>query len=239
VDLDPILEVARRRGVPVIEDNAQALGARYKGRAVGTLGGVNATSFYPGKNLGAFGEGGAVLTDDAQAAARVRRLRDHAQEGRHNHVEVGFNWRMDGVQGAVLSVKLKRLAAWNARRGAIAARYLSGLAGTPGLTLPVRHAWAEPIWHVFSVFHPQREALRTALEERGVQTGMHYPRPVHLQPAYAHLGLRPGALPVTERLASTQLSLPMYPELTDTQVDAVIAATRDACVELAGQKRAS
>ncbi|MCI0570212.1 MAG: DegT/DnrJ/EryC1/StrS family aminotransferase [Myxococcaceae bacterium] len=238
VDLDPILDLARRRNIAVIEDNAQALGALYRGRRAGTLGTVNATSFYPGKNLGACGEGGALLTDDAGMAARARRLRDHAQEGRHNHVELGFNWRMDGIQGAVLSVKLKRLEQWNARRRAIAARYLAGLGEAPGLTLPQRHAWAEPIWHLFAVFHERRDELRAALERRGVQTGVHYPRPVHLQPAYAHLDLRAGALPVTEKLARTQLSLPMYPELTDAQADEVIEATRDACEELSGQRRA-
>lgn len=238
VDLEPILELGRRRGIPIIEDCAQALGARHRGRPVGTLGRVNATSFYPGKNLGAFGEGGALITDEPELAARARRLRDHAQDGRHNHVELGFNWRMDGIQGAVLSVKLPHLAAWNARRAELAARYLEGLAGAPGLTLPATHAWSERIWHVFGVFHDRRDALREALEARGVQTGVHYPRPVHLQPAYAHLGLGRGTLPVSEQLADTEVSLPLFPELTDAQADEVIAATIDACEELAGRQRA-
>jgi len=228
-DLDPILELARRRGIPVVEDCAQSIGARYKGRMTGSFGRANATSFYPGKNLGAFGEGGALLTDDPAVAARVRRLRDHAQDGRHNHVELGFNWRMDGLQGAVLSVKLKHLERWNARRRAIARRYLEGLAGIPGLGLPRVPPWAEPIWHIFPVYHERRDALRAALEERGVQTGVHYPRPVHLQPAYAHLGLGPGALPVSERLARSELSLPMFPELRDEEAVRVIEATREAC----------
>jgi dTDP-4-amino-4,6-dideoxygalactose transaminase len=229
VDLDPILEIAGRRGIPVIEDCAQSIGARYKGRMTGAFGLVNATSFYPGKNLGAFGEGGAVTTDDPPLAARVRRLRDHAQDGRHNHVELGFNWRMDGFQGAVLSVKLAHLDRWNARRAVIARRYLEGLAGVPGLTLPTPQPWAEPIWHIFPVFHERRDALRAALDERGVQTGIHYPRPVHLQPAYAALGLGPGALPVSERLARTELSLPMFPELTDDEAATVVRAVREAC----------
>lgn len=233
VDLDPILELGVRRDIPVIEDCAQSVGARYKGRQTGSFGRVNATSFYPGKNLGAFGEGGAVMTDDDALAARARRLRDHAQDGRHNHVEVGFNWRMDGFQGAVLSVKLAHLDRWNARRGEIARRYLEGLAGAPGLTLPSPQPWADPIWHIFPVYHEHRDALRTALDERGVQTGVHYPRPVHLQPAYASLGLGPGALPVSERLAQTEVSLPMFPELTDDEADAVVEAVRAACQDLA------
>ena len=229
VDLDPVLEVAGRHGIPVIEDCAQSIGARYKGRMTGGFGLVNATSFYPGKNLGALGEGGAVLTDDAGVAARVRRLRDHAQDGRHHHVEIGFNWRMDGFQGAVLSVKLRHLERWNARRGEIARLYLEGLAGVVGLTLPRPQPWADPIWHIFPVYHERRDALRSALEERGVQTGVHYPRPVHLQPAYAHLGLGPGSLPVSELLARTEVSLPMFPELTDAEVERVVQAVRDAC----------
>jgi len=233
VDMDPILEAAGRLGVPVIEDCAQSIGARYKGRMTGSLGRVSATSFYPGKNLGAFGEGGALLTDDPDLAARARRLRDHAQDGRHNHVELGFNWRMDGFQGAVLSVKLPRLDEWNARRAQVARCYLEGLAGLPGLTLPCPQPWAEPIWHIFPVYHERRDALRVALDERGIQTGVHYPRPVHLQPAYAALGLGPGALPVSERLARTEVSLPMFPELRDDEVEAVVSAVADACRSLA------
>lgn len=229
VDLDPLLELAGRRGIPVIEDCAQSIGARYKGRMTGGFGAVNATSFYPGKNLGAFGEAGAVLTDDPGIAARVRRLRDHAQDGRHNHVELGFNWRMDGFQGAVLSVKLRHLDRWNARRAEIARLYLEGLAGVAGLGLPRPQPWAEPIWHIFPVYHEQRDRLRAALEERGVGTSVHYPCPVHLQPAYAHLGLQPGALPVSERLARTEISLPMFPELSDEEARTVIGAVRDAC----------
>ncbi len=232
VDLDPIVAIGARHGIPVIEDCAQSIGARYKGRMTGSFGRVNATSFYPGKNLGAFGEGGAVLTDDAAIAARARRLRDHAQDGRHNHVELGFNWRLDGFQGAVLSVKLPHLDRWNARRSEIARRYLEGLAGCPGLSLPLPQAWAEPIWHIFPVYHERRDALRTALDALGVQTGVHYPRPAHLQPAYAHLGLGPGALPVSERLALSELSLPMFPELTDDEAEAVVRAVRDACRSL-------
>jgi dTDP-4-amino-4,6-dideoxygalactose transaminase len=233
VEIEPILELGRRRGIPVIEDAAQSIGAKIGGRQTGTFGLVNATSFYPGKNLGAWGEGGAVMTNDEQIAARVRRLRDHAQAGRHHHVEIGFNWRMDGFQGAVLSAKLDRLDGWNARRRQIAARYHAGLAGLPGLRLVPLHGWCEPIWHIFPVFHPRRDALRTALETRGVLTGVHYPTPVHLQPAYADLGLVAGALPQAERAAAEQVSLPMFPELTDAQADEVVAAVGAACRELA------
>ena len=224
VDLDPILEIARGRGIPVIEDCAQSIGAKYKGRQTGTFGLVNATSFYPGKNLGAFGEGGAVMTDDTAIADRVRSLRDHAQQGRHHHIELGFNWRMDGFQGAVLSVKLRHLDGWNARRRAIAARYFEGLKRAEGLSLLPRNDWSEPIWHIFPVFHAQRDEFRARLEALGVQSGVHYPRPVHLQPAYAFLGYKPGDFPIAEELASTEISLPMFPELSDAEADQVIEA---------------
>jgi dTDP-4-amino-4,6-dideoxygalactose transaminase len=229
VDMDPILEIGTRHGIPVIEDCAQSIGARYKGRYTGTFGLVNATSFYPGKNLGAYGEGGAVMTDDAALAARVRRLRDHAQDGRHNHVELGFNWRLDGFQGAVLSVKLPHLAGWNARRREIAARYQKELVQISRLG---GHPEAELIWHIFPVFHRKRDELRQRLEAKGVQTGVHYPTPVHLQPAYAHLGVAKGSLPVAEMAAACEVSLPMYPELTDVQVDQVVRAVNDVCKDL-------
>lgn len=233
VDMDPILEISKRRGIPVIEDSAQSMGARYKGRHTGTFGLVNTTSFYPGKNLGAFGEGGAMLTDDVAIAGRLRRLRDHAQADRHHHVEVGFNWRMDGFQGAVLLAKLPHLDRWNARRREIATRYLAGMSGLKDVRLPTPEPWAEPNWHIFSLFHPRRADFRARLEQLGVQTSVHYPRPVHLQPAYASLGYRSGDFPVAETLAATQISMPMFPELTDAQVDAVIDAVRQASTELA------
>jgi dTDP-4-amino-4,6-dideoxygalactose transaminase len=232
VDLDPILEVAQRKGIPVIEDCAQSMGAKYKGRMTGSLGLVNATSFYPGKNLGAFGEGGAVITDDPDIASRTRRLRDHAQQVRHHHVEIGFNWRMDGFQGAVLSVKLPHLDGWNARRRHIAARYHKALSGRRGLRLLPNHAWCEPIWHIYPVFHDRRDELRSRLEARGIQTGVHYPRPVHLQPAYGHLGLDQGSLPLAEQAAKTEISLPMFPELSDDSVELVIDALVAVCREL-------
>lgn len=233
VDLDPILAFARAKGLPVIEDAAQSIGATYKNRQTGTFGLVNATSFYPGKNLGAWGEGGACMTDDADVAARIRRLRDHAQQGRHNHVELGFNWRLDGFQGAVLGVKLDHLNAWNARRRAIASRYLEAFAGLPGVRTLPKHAWCEPTWHIFPLFHARRDDFRARLEQHGVQTGVHYPKPVHLQPAYASLGLGLGSLPHAERAAATELSLPMFAELTDAQVDEVVRAVTVVARELA------
>jgi dTDP-4-amino-4,6-dideoxygalactose transaminase len=233
VDLDPILAFARDKGLPVVEDAAQSIGARYKGRQTGSLGLVNATSFYPGKNLGAWGEGGACMTDDAEIAARIRRLRDHAQQGRHHHVELGFNWRLDGFQGAILSVKLDRLDAWNDRRRTIADRYLAAFAQLPGVRTLPKHAWCEPSWHIFPLLHHRRDAFRAGLERRGVQTGVHYPTPVHLQPAYASLGAGAGAFPRAELCAATELSLPMFAELTDAQVDEVVAAVTSVARELA------
>jgi dTDP-4-amino-4,6-dideoxygalactose transaminase len=232
VDMDPILAFAADRGIAVIEDCAQSIGARYKGRKTGSMGLVNATSFYPSKNLGAYGEGGAVLTNDADIAARVRRLRDHAQAARHHHVELGFNWRMDGLQGAVLSVKLPHLDAWNRRRRAIASRYTAAMKEIPGLTVLPSLGWAEPSWHIYPVFHEQRDKFRTLLEQRGVQTGVHYPTPVHLQPVYSWLNVPRGSLPASEWMAATEVSLPMYPEMSDEQASEVIEAVVGACQEL-------
>jgi len=233
VDLDPILAFAREKGLPVIEDAAQSIGAKYRGKMTGSLGLVNATSFYPGKNLGAWGEGGACMSNDAEIAARIKRLRDHAQEGRHNHTEIGFNWRMDGFQGAVLGIKLDHLDKWNARRRAIADKYLAAFEGLKGLTTLPKHSWCEPIWHIFPAFHARRDDFRKQLESLGVQSGIHYPKPVHLQPAYAHLGVAKGSLPQSERAAEAQMSLPMFPELTDAQVNEVISAVTAVAKELA------
>lgn len=232
-DLDAVLDFGKKKGIPVIEDSAQSIGARWKGKQTATFGLVNATSFYPGKNLGAFGEGGACMTDDDEIAARIRSLRDHAQRGRHHHVELGFNWRMDGFQGAVLSVKLKHLDAWNDRRRAIAKKYLAEMQGLPGVRLAKPAASADPIWHIFPIFHDKRDEFRAALEKHGVSSGIHYPKPVHLQPAYAHLGLAQGSLPNAEKCAFTEISLPMFPELTDAQADEVVKAVKAVAKELA------
>jgi dTDP-4-amino-4,6-dideoxygalactose transaminase len=225
-DMDAILALADRHGIPVIEDACQAHGARHRGRRVGTLGQMSAFSFYPGKNLGAYGEGGALVTNNDAFAARSRRLRDHAQGQRYHHEELGFNYRMDSLQGAVLAIKLKHLEAWNDARRACAARYHQLLQGLP-LVLPQTPAYAEPVWHLYVVELDNRDAVRNALGERGIETGLHYPVPVHLQAAYRQLGHHPGDFPVSEALAQRCLSLPIYAELTPGQVDAVAAALRD------------
>ncbi len=231
-NLDALTQLSQRHNIPLIEDCAQSVGAKYRGKHTGTFGLVNATSFYPGKNLGAFGEGGACFTSNAEIAARIRSLRDHAQSGRHNHVEIGYNWRMDGIQGAVLSIKLTKLDEWNNRRKQIGARYLKELAGLSGLRMLQTTEHADPIWHIFPVFYARRDELRANLEKRGVATGVHYPTPVHLQPAYAYLGKQKGAFPIAERLGATEVSLPMFPEMTDAQVDKVVAEVRAAVQEL-------
>ncbi len=234
-DLDRLSEVSDLLGVPLIEDCAQSIGATWRGKQTGTFGSVNATSFYPGKNLGAWGEAGAVLTKAHIKAGRVRRLRDHAQASRHEHLELGFNWRMDGLQAAVLRVKLRHLAAGNERRREVAAQYHEAFADLSDLTLLSPQAAAAPIWHVYPVFHSRRDALRDSLQRRGVTTAVHYPVPVHRQPAYAFLGKDQGAFPVAERLAATELSLPMFPELGDGEVQQVIEAVRASLAEVRQQ----
>ena len=221
--------LADAHGLALIEDAAQAHGARVGGRRVGTFGKAGCFSFYPGKNLGAFGEGGAVCTDDDAVAERVRRLRDHAQDGRHHHVEIGFNARMEGIQGAVLDAKLPHLDGWNAARAAHAWRYHRLLAGLPGAVLPQAPAVEAHVWHLYvlRVQGRDREGLRRAMAERGIATGVHYPTPVPFQPAYAHLGYRPGDFPVAEDMARHCLSLPMFPELTEEQIDHVAASLSD------------
>lgn len=228
-DLRPLQELADRHGLTLIEDAAQAHGARCDGRRVGSIGRAGCFSFYPGKNLGAFGEAGAVVTNDDALASRLRRLRDHAQEGRHNHVEVGYNARMEGLQGAVLDVKLRHLDRWNELRRRNSDRLTELLAGTPGLELP-RAASAEGhVWHLYVVLVEDgvRDRLIESLAERGVATGVHYPTLVPLQPAYASLGYGPGQLPVAEDVARRCLSLPMYPDLTDDQIVYVAESVKE------------
>jgi dTDP-4-amino-4,6-dideoxygalactose transaminase len=228
-DLTPILDVAAAHGVPVVEDAAQAHGARYRGRRVGGLGRVGCFSFYPGKNLGAYGEGGALVTNDGDLAERVRRLRDHGQRRRYDHETVGFNYRMDALQGAVLGVKLASLDGWNASRRRLAARYRESLADVPGVTGPTEFADRESVYHLYVIETDDRDALARRLGEAGIETGLHYPTPVHLQPAYRHLNLGPGAFPHAERLARRCLSLPLFPTMTDAQVTRVAGAVRAHC----------
>jgi dTDP-4-amino-4,6-dideoxygalactose transaminase len=228
-DLAPLLRLADKHGLALLEDAAQAHGAIYQGRRAGTLGKAGCFSFYPGKNLGAFGEGGAVVTNDDQLAERIRRLRDHAQQGRHHHVEIGYNTRMEGVQGAVLAAKLPHLDRWNAARARHASRYRELLAGVPGLVLPAAPRPEGHVWHLFSVQvrGRDRDEVRAALAERGIATGVHYPTPVPFQPAYAFLGHQRGDFPVAEELMNSCLSLPLYPELTREQIEYVAGAVRE------------
>jgi dTDP-4-amino-4,6-dideoxygalactose transaminase len=230
-DMDPILALARERGLVVVEDACQAHGARYRGRPVGTLAGLGALSFYPTKNLGALGDGGAVLVDDEAVAARLRRLRNGGQSDRYRHEEAGFNSRLDEVQAALLRVALRHLPAWTERRRALAGFYRRELEGT-GLGLPVEQEYASAVHHLFVVRHPRRDALMAALRERGVGTLIHYPIPLHLQPAFLAASRGPGTRPVVERAAGEILSLPLYPELTDEQAGAVVGAVREACLAL-------
>jgi dTDP-4-amino-4,6-dideoxygalactose transaminase len=227
VDLDPLLALAQRSGVPLVEDTCQAIGARYKGRSVGALSGIGALSFYPTKNLGAFGDAGAVITNDDGVAEKVKRLRNGGQRERYHHDMAGINSRLDEVQAAVLRLKLRHLPAWTERRQALARRYRDGLTGT-GLGLPTEQPYATAVWHLFVVRHGDRDGLARRLQERGVGTLVHYPIPLHLQPAFAHLGGRAGDFPVAERAAEEILSLPLYPEMTDAQADTVVDAVKAA-----------
>jgi dTDP-4-amino-4,6-dideoxygalactose transaminase len=226
-DMDPILEIGRRRGITVIEDAAQAHGARYKGRPCGSMGEMAGFSFYPGKNLGAYGEGGAAVTNDPAMARTMRLLRSWGEERRYEHSLKGFNYRMDGIQGAILRVKLRHLEAWTEARRARAADYARAFAGS-GVTIPTEADGCRHVYHVYAVRLRNRDATRAQLQERGIHTGVHYPIPIHLQPAYRDLGYKAGDFPVSEQVAGEVLSLPMFPEMTSAQAsevaEAVVAA---------------
>jgi len=225
-DLDAIRAVADAHGLWLVEDAAQAHGARYKGRHVGTAGRAAAYSFYPGKNLGACGEAGGVATGDPALAARVRMLRDHGQSEKYHHDIEGYNGRCDALQAAALHVKLPHLETWREARQAIADRYTAALADLPGLTLPQTAPWATHAWHLYVIGHDRRDALAAHLREAGIGTGMHYPIPLHRQPAYARLGIPEGSLPMAEHHAARVVSLPLYPGLTEAQVDYVADTVR-------------
>jgi dTDP-4-amino-4,6-dideoxygalactose transaminase len=225
-DLDPLLEIAEANRIALVEDACQAHGARYKGRSVGALSGIGALSFYPTKNLGALGDGGAVLVNDPGQAASLRRLRNGGQSDRYRHEIPGINSRLDEIQAAILRVGLGHLEAWNERRRALAELYLRELAES-GLVLPREMPYARAVYHLFVVRHPRRDALMAALQERGVGTLVHYPIPLHLQPVFASLGGRQGDHPVAERAANEILSLPLYPELTDEQASYVATTVRE------------
>jgi dTDP-4-amino-4,6-dideoxygalactose transaminase len=224
-DMDAIMEIARRHNLVVIEDACQAHGAEYNGRRSGSIGAMGCFSFYPGKNLGAYGEGGAVVTSDDEAAKKIRMLRDWGQEKRYHHVLKGFNYRMEGFQGAILRVKLRYLEQWTEARRARAREYDSSLAGSAVQT-PEQLAGRRHVYHIYAVRTPERDALQQSLQADGVQTGLHYPIPVHLQEAHADLGHKVGDFPQSEAAAREVLSLPMFPEMTTTQVETVAAAVR-------------
>jgi dTDP-4-amino-4,6-dideoxygalactose transaminase len=221
-DMDPIMDVARRHNLVVIEDAAQAHGAEYKGRRAGSIGDIGCFSFYPGKNLGAYGEGGAVVTNNPELAKRVSLLRDWGQESKYNHVIEGYNYRMDGIQGAVLNVKMNYIEAWTQARRSIAA-YYDQLLEKHRCGRPTPPAHSRHVYHVYAIKLEQRDEAHQALQAAGVGTGIHYPVPVHLQKAYAGLGYGVGAFPVTELLANQFLSVPIYAELRPEQVSQVVA----------------
>ena len=222
-DMDPILELARSRGLIVIEDAAQAHGAEYKGRRAGSMGDLAAFSFYPGKNLGAYGEGGAAVTNNAAFAQRIRIMRSWGEERRYEHAVKGFNYRMDGIQGAILRVKLRHLESWTEARRRHAADYTRRLEGS-GLSTPYARPGGRHVYHCYTVRVPRRNAVRAHLEAAGIHTGVHYPIPAHLQPAYSDLGYRRGDFPASEAAAAEVLSLPMFPELREDQIAAVTDA---------------
>ncbi|CAA7613654.1 Pleiotropic regulatory protein [Candidatus Terasakiella magnetica] len=226
-DMDPIMAIAAKHGLKVIEDCAQAHGAEYKGRRAGTIGHVGCFSFYPGKNLGAYGEGGAIVSSDPEIMQTVRMLRDWGQAKKYDHVLKGFNARLDEIQAAVLRVKLKYIEGWTEGRRTAGSRYASGLSGV-GIGIPCPPADRRHVYHVYAIRSPDRDGLQAKLQDAGVSTGIHYPVPVHLQKAYADLGGKAGDLPVTEALGREWLSLPMFAELEPAQADAVIAAVKTA-----------
>jgi dTDP-4-amino-4,6-dideoxygalactose transaminase len=226
VDMDPLLEIAHRHGLRVIEDACQAHGAEYKGRRSGSLGDAAAFSFYYSKNLGAYGEGGFITTNDTELYRKMRMLRDHGSEKRYYHDLVGMNSRLDEIQAVVVRAKLPHLSQWNEQRRQHAHKYHSLLAGLPVQT-PVERAGNSPVYHLYVIRTPQRDALQAGLKERGIGSGIHYPVPVHLQRAMAYLGYQAGDFPATEKVVGEILSLPMYAELTDDQISSVVDAIRD------------
>lgn len=220
-DMDPIMEIARKHGLFVIEDAAQAHGAEYKGRRAGSIGDAGCYSFYPGKNLGAYGEAGAVVTNNDDLAARIRMFRDHGQRRKYYHSIIGWNSRMDGFQGAVLGIKLKHLPQWTEARRRNAALYNELLAGVDGIQTPAEAAGRKHVYHIYPIHVENRVPFMEALEKQDIHCGIHYPVPVHLQDAYGALGYKEGGLPVTERCAAQEVSLPMFAELTPEQIQAV------------------
>lgn len=230
-DMDPINAVARKHGLKVIEDCAQAHGARYKGHKVGGLGDAAGFSFYPGKNLGAIGDGGAVTTNDPELAERIQVLRNYGSKVKYQNRVIGYNSRLDELQAALLRVKLTKLDEWNDRRREVAALYLRELSGLKQLVLPPVPEWAEPVWHLFVVRHADRDALQNNLGAAGVGSMIHYPTPPHLQSAYADFNLCEGSFPISELMAKEVLSLPMGPHLDGPSCSGVLAAIKHVCAD--------
>lgn len=226
-DMDPIMEIALRHKLKVIEDAAQAHGARYKGRRTGSLGDAAGFSFYPGKNLGALGDGGAITTNDQDLADRVRVLRNYGSRVKYHNEVKGYNSRLDELQAAFLREKLKKLDEWNGRRKEIAQHFLAELSDS-GFQLPFVPEWDEPVWHLFVIRSHHRDQLQKELAERGISTMIHYPIPPHRQPAYAELNLVEGSLPISEAIHREVLSLPMWPQLASQQIEMIIAASKGA-----------
>ena len=229
-DMDPIMEIANRHELFVVEDACQSHGAKYKGRMTGTFGIAAAYSFYPAKNLGAYGDGGMIVTDDSALRDSISLLRNYGQTAKYHHAVQGYNNRLDTIQAAVLRVKLRYLDEWNAARRRHADLYDQLIAGS-GISIPPRMPEVEPVWHLYAVRTNRREELRAFLNERGISTGIHYPIPIHMQPAYADLGLNEGDFPVSERDALEMLSLPMYAELSDEQIRYVADAINEFSAE--------
>lgn len=225
VDMDPLMELASAHGLRVLEDACQAHGARYKGRRVGSLGHAAAFSFYPGKNLGAYGDGGMVVTRDESLAARIQELRNYGQREKYCHVSLAYNRRLDSIQAAVLEVKLRHLDAWNARRVELAGHYRAKLAELP-VEIPAMAEHVDPVYHLFVLQLDRRDQVLSLLRQEGIGAGIHYPIPIHLQPAYADLGHAPGSMPVAEAAAERLISLPLYPEMSLEQIDTVASTLR-------------
>jgi dTDP-4-amino-4,6-dideoxygalactose transaminase len=220
-DMDPIMEIARHHGLHVVEDAAQAHGAEYKGKKSGSIGDVGCFSFYPGKNLGAYGEAGAVVTNDPEVDKKVRMLRDHGQAKKYDHTLIGWNSRMDGFQGAILSVKLKHLYWWNEARRDTAKTYNDLLLGIEGIITPTEAWYNNHVYHIYAIRAKNRDEVMKFLAQKEIYCGIHYPVPVHLQKAYEFLGYGEGTFPVAEKCADEYISLPMYPEISRKQIEYV------------------
>ena len=233
-DMDPILEFARKHNLFVIEDAAQAHGAKYKGRTAGTLGDAGCFSFYPSKNLGALGEAGAIITNNAELQEKLRILRDHGQVRKYHHEVIGWNCRMDGIQAAVLSVKLAYLESGNSLRRTHALQYNRAFDGMDEVITPFEASYARHVYHVYAIRVEERDEVTRFLKERAIQCAVHYPVPIHLQKAYQDLGYKTGSLPISEKIAREFISLPMFPELTEAQINMVVLATKESCLSCHG-----